>query len=101
MKKSQRIKINPPKKNKSRKRLTKNPIFGKSTSPFDGYLKNILGNAVVQTALLGCTMEEKTLVAAFIPLLLTFIRKVPRKDLEIKVNEILDRDYPKDANTST
>jgi len=63
------------------KKLRQNPAFSVK-SPFDSYLKNIMGNAMVQTALLGCTFEEKTIVATFIPLMLKFIRTVPHKNLD-------------------
>ena len=44
-------------------------------SPFGDVLGDAAGNILVYSALLGCSFEEKTMIAALIPLVIPILRK--------------------------
>jgi len=45
------------------------------SSLFDDVLGDVAGNVLVYSALLGCSFEEKTIIAALIPLVIPILRK--------------------------
>lgn len=92
----------PAKKNRKARHKRKNPLFKKlpqeQVRAMFGdddikHITGIAGNLAITSALSGCTIEEKMLIAGLIPTFLKIVRSVPKKDVE----GVLEKMYPPPA----
>ena len=70
-----------PKRNKQRNKLRSNPAAKMGLPGIQKFLSETAGNMMVTSVLTGATLDEKMIIAAFIPTVLGILRTVPKKDL--------------------
>ena len=69
------------KRNKQRNKLRSNPAAKMGLPGIQKFLSEMAGNTMVTSVLTGATLDEKMIIAAFIPTVLGILRTVPKKDL--------------------